>query len=442
MAEKFGSKQISVVVPSYNEANTVGHVLSEVLKLREVGELILVDDGSTDNTTKKIGPFKDDSRFVYIRHPKNKGKGTALKTGISRAKNDVILFLDADLKNITAAKIKRIFTPVLKDEVDVSRATFTRERGRLTEYAVKPMMKILFPDMDFSQPISGQICAKKSFLEKIDLEKKYGVDIGILFDAIYEGQRIIEVDIGRLEHKANSEENIAEMARQVLETMIQKAGLIQHKYKLVIFTFDHTLIQKKTLEWIYVKLDIEKEMAKLQQKLSGDTLSYVQYSKEVAKLFKGMNVEDVEAICLEAPLVSYVPEVIGTLKRRKYQVALISTNYSPIVAPVCKKIGIEMIDCIYFDIKDGKYTGTISGPSLEKWIALDMETAFDKAFSRIISRAKVKSSETVMIANSVLWNRIIEKTGLFIAYRPDNSVLKETADKTINVLAEILALVE
>ena len=48
LAEKFGSKQISVVVPSYNEANTVGHVLSEVLKLREVGELILVDDGSKD----------------------------------------------------------------------------------------------------------------------------------------------------------------------------------------------------------------------------------------------------------------------------------------------------------------------------------------------------------------------------------------------------------
>ena len=330
----------------------------------------------------------------------------------------------------------------MRDEVDVSRATFTRDRGRVTEYAVKPMMKVLFPDKDFTQPISGQVCAKKEFLERIDLEKKYGVDIGILFDAIQEGQRIVEVDIGKLEHKANNEENIAEMARQVLETMIQKAGLIQHKYKLVIFTFDHTLIQKKTLDWIYEKLGISSSIVRLQKQFSGDTLNYIDYAKEVAKLFKGKHVGDVNEVCLAAPMVKYAPEVINALKKRKYQVAMISSNFSAFVVPVSRQIGIEMIDCIYFEEKSGQYTGKITVPSLEKWSARDLESAFHKAFARITARAKVKPAESIMVANSPAWIPVFAKMGLSIAYRPDNPILKETADKTINVLPEILALIE
>lgn len=442
IAEKLAPKQVSVVIPSYNEAKTVNYVIDEALKLRAVGEVILVDDGSTDNTEKKIAPLKTNPRFIYVRHPKNRGKGAALKTGITRAKNEVILLLDADLMNITSAKIKKIFMPVIRDEVDVSRASFTLERGRVTEIAVKPMMKILFPDVDLKQPITGQVCAKKSFLTAVNLENRWGVDIGILLDAIQAGQRIIEINIGKLEHKARTDTDKAEMAQHVLETMIQKAGLIQHKYKLIVFTFDHTLIQKKTLDWIYERLAISSQISKLQKNFSGEALNYIEYAKEVAKLFQGKLISDVNEVCMAAPLVPYATELVAALKKRKYQVAMISSNFSPIVRPVCKTIGIEMIDCIYFEEKNGRYTGKITAASLEKWTAENIETAFNKAFVRITSRAKVKALETVMVANTPAWAPILAKVGLSIAYRPDNSILKEKANKTINVLAEILALIE
>ncbi|MDH4359010.1 MAG: HAD-IB family phosphatase [Candidatus Berkelbacteria bacterium] len=440
--EALAFKQLSVIIPSFNEAKTVAKVVEEVLKLKEVGELILVDDGSTDKTEKKIEKSKKDSRFIYIKHPKNRGKGAALKTGIKRAKNEAILLLDADLMNITSSKIKKIFMPVLRDEVDVSRASFSRERGRITEFAIKPMMKILYPTTDFTQPISGQVCAKKSFLNRINLEKDYGVDIGILLDAIHEGQRIIEVDIGWLEHKKNEDQKVAEMAQKVLETMIKKAGLIQPKYKLVVFTFDRTLIQDKTLAWINNRLGISREMTALQNELSEKKITFKAYVQKTATLFRGKDLRYLKFILKNAPLVEYAPEVVTALKRRKYEVAIVSSNFSPIVIPVAESLGIEKVDCIYFEEKNGELTGKATPASLDKWASTSLEEAFPKAFQRIIARAKAKASETVMIVNSPAWIPVLAKAGFSIAYRPNTGELKETADKTIAILPEILALIE
>ena len=302
--------KFSIIIPAYNEARTIRGVIIEALKVKEVSELIVVDDGSADGTEKAVRKLLGDPRVIFVSHKKNRGKGAALRTGIKKAKNEVVMFLDADLRNITGHKIRKIALPVLSDEVDVSRASFCRRRGRVTEFAVKPMMKILFPGMYFDQPISGQVCAKKSFLEALDLENRWGVDIGILLDAIQAGQRIIEVDIGKLEHKANSSENIAEMSMQVLEMMIKKAGLIQHKYKLVVFTLDNTLIPKDSLLLIFKKLKIDEDMGKLQQDLRENKIAFREFTERVTKLLAGVSQTEIEEICRKIPLAKYALEVI------------------------------------------------------------------------------------------------------------------------------------
>lgn len=434
--------KFTIIIPSYNEAKTISHVIDEGLKVTRVAELIIVDDGSGDDTKEVIGRFKGEPRLVYLKHKSNKGKGAALKTGLKRAKTDVVMFLDADLYNITAFKINKIAKPVLTGEVDLSRATFRRLRGRITEYAVKPMMRILFPDMEFDQPITGQICAKKEFLESLNLEKKYGVDIGILFDAIHAGQRIVEVDIGWLEHRANDEKNIAEMARQVLETMIQKAGLIQHKYKLVIFTLDETLIKRQELKKIFDKLGIGKEVDELQRRYADEEISFSKMGAEVGKLLKGRKVEEVEKIVNKPPLTEYALEVINALKKRRYGVAIISSNFSPVVLPIAKRLGVEVVDCVYLDNKKGCYNGNISAASQQRWINEKGELTFSKAFDRVLKISKVKPLETIMVANSVKSLPLHRAAGLSIAYKPKDKELKEAADKTISMLAEILAIVE
>lgn len=435
-------EKLSVVIPSYNEAKTVGHVVGEVLKLGEVDELILVDDGSKDTTTKKIEKFKKDERFKYIKHAKNEGKGVALKTGIKASTNDVILLLDADLKNITAQKIKNIFMPVLEDKVDVSRASFSLSRGRVTEIAVKPMMKILFPDIELEQPITGQVCAKKEFLERIDLENRWGVDIGILLDAMQEGQRIKEVNIGKLEHKAQSMEEKAEMARQVLETMIKKTGLIHHKYKMVVFTFDKTLIQKSTLRRIYQKLGIYQEIFSLYQGYMKNDINFSKYLTKAARLFKGKRITDIEEICNSLPVQDYSSEVVSSLKHRKYQVALVSNIFLPIVEPFCKKLGITAYDAVGLEQKNGILTGNITTESKDKWFTKEQDEAFKKSFQRVLIKTRVKAVETIMVANAIGWKTVLGIVGMALAYKPEQKELKEYVDKTIHVLPELLALVE
>lgn len=432
--------KISIIIPSYNEATRFSKVLDECIKIKEAGEIIFVDDGSTDDTEEKIKKYLTDKRFVYIKHKINKGKGAALKTGFKRAKNEIILFLDADLMNITSQKIRKIFNPVLTNEVDLSRGSFKLARGRVTELAVKPMMKILFPELYFDQPISGQVCAKKSFLGTIDFDSKWGVDIGILLDAISAGQRIIEVDIGKLEHKARSLEEKADMAEQVLEMMIKKAGLIQHNYKLVVFTLDNTLIKSDASEFLFDKIGKAKEFKELARDYEKDG-DFKTFSKKSAMLLKGFSNEELEKICEKIRFSNYAEQVIKALKKRKYEVAIISSNFSIVCKTIAKRLGVDTIDCLDLESSDGKISGKIKASSLEKWSG-DLDRSFEKAVLRIAHNHKVKQGQIVMVAHSAKCAPLFDKVGFSVAYKTADPIMREKASKTINILPEILAIIE
>ena len=86
---------ISVVIPVHNEEKAIGAVLDELIAVLEgqTYEIIVVDDGSTDNTTEIV----QEKDFVkFIQHPQNMGYGAAIKTGIKNATNDLILIIDGD----------------------------------------------------------------------------------------------------------------------------------------------------------------------------------------------------------------------------------------------------------------------------------------------------------------------------------------------------------
>jgi dolichol-phosphate mannosyltransferase len=102
--------KLSIIVPVYNEENTILEILKRLDKLSIQGvvkEVIVVDDGSTDSTREKLKTIKN---FKIIYHSKNKGKGAAVKTGIKEAHGEYIIIQDADLeynpqqiKNLVAA---------------------------------------------------------------------------------------------------------------------------------------------------------------------------------------------------------------------------------------------------------------------------------------------------------------------------------------------------
>jgi glycosyltransferase involved in cell wall biosynthesis len=91
--------KLSVIIPVYNEKNTIDEIIHRVLNV-EIGlekEIIVVDDGSQDGTREILEGLNQPNIKVYF-HSKNQGKGAALQTGFSKADGDIILIQDADLE--------------------------------------------------------------------------------------------------------------------------------------------------------------------------------------------------------------------------------------------------------------------------------------------------------------------------------------------------------
>jgi len=87
---------VSVIIPTYNRAHTIGRAIKSVLnQTYQDFEIIVVDDGSTDNTEEVVKSFRD-KRIRYIQHKKNKGAAAARNTGIKSAKGKYIAFQDSD----------------------------------------------------------------------------------------------------------------------------------------------------------------------------------------------------------------------------------------------------------------------------------------------------------------------------------------------------------
>lgn len=110
--------KLSIIIPVYNEARTIKIVLDRVNNLKINGltkEIIVVDDGSNDGTEKILK--KEREKYIYVKHSKNKGKGAAVKTGLSKATGNIILIQDADLE-YRFEDYPELLDPILRNEAN------------------------------------------------------------------------------------------------------------------------------------------------------------------------------------------------------------------------------------------------------------------------------------------------------------------------------------
>jgi glycosyltransferase involved in cell wall biosynthesis len=109
---------LSVVIPVYNEINTIAEVVDRVRRSGVPTEIIIVDDGSTDGTRELLKSWQNDADLKIIMHEVNQGKGSALRTGFSHATGDVVIVQDADLE-YDPAEFEKLIQPIVDDVADV-----------------------------------------------------------------------------------------------------------------------------------------------------------------------------------------------------------------------------------------------------------------------------------------------------------------------------------
>lgn len=110
-------KKISCIISAYNEGPRINYDLKVVSNHPLIDEVIVVDDGSSDNTSEEAFKFKD---VRVIRHKENMGKTRSMLDGCNNSENDLVMFLDADLFDLNTDNISQLVKPILNGSVDMS----------------------------------------------------------------------------------------------------------------------------------------------------------------------------------------------------------------------------------------------------------------------------------------------------------------------------------
>ncbi len=114
-------KSVSVIIPVYNEANTIAKVLEAVLSCQldeaTITEVIVVDDASTDTTAQVVKEYKD-VRLIYKCQNINQGKGSALRLGFTYVKGDIVIIQDGDLE-YDPSEYQKLCDPIIKGSARV-----------------------------------------------------------------------------------------------------------------------------------------------------------------------------------------------------------------------------------------------------------------------------------------------------------------------------------
>ena len=209
----------TVVIPALNEAKRIGEVVAYALRDAATAEVIVVDDSSTDDTVQLAS-----AAGARVIRSSMLGKGASMRDGLEASEKDIVVYLDGDLTGLRPDIVTDLCRPILEGRADFVKAKFGRGGGRVTELTAKPMLRVFFPELaPLEQPLGGLIAARKTLLWPLEFEDGYGVDIGLVVDAHRAGARMVEVDIGSLEHDSQPLLDLTVMANEVTRVIYSRA---------------------------------------------------------------------------------------------------------------------------------------------------------------------------------------------------------------------------
>ncbi|MET9549581.1 MULTISPECIES: glucosyl-3-phosphoglycerate synthase [unclassified Streptomyces] len=236
-AKRASGATVSVVLPALDEQETVGAIVTEIRRaLMEraplVDELVVIDSGSSDRTAevaRKAGAKVVHRDEILPRVAPLPGKGEVLWRSLLVTGGDIVAFVDADLREFSADFVSGIVGPLLTDpDVAFVKAMYDRplgeaagQGGRVTELMARPLLNMHWPQLaGFVQPLGGEYAARRSLLERLPFPVGYGVELGLLVDALHTVglDALAQVDVGVRKHRHQDGQALGRMAAAIYRT--------------------------------------------------------------------------------------------------------------------------------------------------------------------------------------------------------------------------------
>ncbi len=264
--------KISLCLPTLNEEKTIAKeiiILKSELMTRYalLDEIVVVDSGSTDKTREIARAYGADvhkATEIFPHLEQYKGKGENLWKALYITKGDIIIYLDADIKNIHHRFAYGLLGPLLLyDDIKFVKAFYDRPisigknkmrptgGGRVTELVIRPLFSLFFPELtQLIQPLSGEYAGFREVFERIPFPIGYGVETSMNMD-IYQkwGLEVMaQVDLDRRIHRNQDTKALGRMAFVILKTFINRKirlGLIDLKEELFDEMIQYNLVNEE-----------------------------------------------------------------------------------------------------------------------------------------------------------------------------------------------------
>lgn len=252
-AKEQAGLKISLCIPTLNEEKTIGKEVvifrSELMQRYPlIDEIAIIDSGSTDKTLEIAASFGADTYLADDILPEveaKRGKGENLWKAVYQLTGDIIVYIDADIKNIHPRFVYGLVGPLIhRPEVQYVKAFYDRPLafsqgvrpsggGRVTEILIRPLFSLFFPELTaIIQPLSGEYAVRREVLERIPFPIGYGVETSHLIDvySLYDMQAFAQTDLDQRVHRNQPTRSLGKMAFGILQTFlsrVEKLGVIK-----------------------------------------------------------------------------------------------------------------------------------------------------------------------------------------------------------------------
>jgi glucosyl-3-phosphoglycerate synthase len=246
LLEAKGASSVSVIVPARECAATIGGVLQDTIgplaAAGVVDDVVVVDAASEDGTAavaRSYGARVLQQDTLLSEYGPALGKGDAMWRALAATTGDIVCFVDGDTADPDPRHLRGLLGPLLTDRsVALVKGAFDRplrvgetdvphEGGRVTELMARPLLNLHEPRLaGFTQPLAGEFAARRVLLEAIPFASGYGVEIGVLIDALraYGLDALAECRLGVRHNRHQSLRALGEMSYAVLAAVENRLG--------------------------------------------------------------------------------------------------------------------------------------------------------------------------------------------------------------------------